>query len=418
MHSLVLLAAVSAAFGVPLDEPKKFTDYRLISAEAITAECFRAAEELEGRGIVDLWSHGAPEKGTILFSVAPENYDEVKSTFARFGTKLNILERDLQKLIEKDQIGSTYSAYASDRPFSFNQFETYEQIVASLNYYNKSNLLPVINVFSIGQTVEKREIYGVRISNSTANKSVIFIECGIHAREWASTSTCLFIIDRLIRFPKVHKALLDKYEFHIVPSSNPDGYVYTHTSNRLWRKNRSRQARGCFGVDLNRNFRAGPHCGVGTSQDSCSDIFCGTAPFSEPETAALERYISKLHSRIDYYVSLHSFGLMWMFPYSHTHDKCPDHADLLRRAKIGVDHIANNFGSKYVYGPIATTIYDVTGSSIDWAYMTQNITKSFVLELQPGLDFQWGGRGFLLDKSRIIPTGLETLGGLKAMWLS
>lgn len=94
-----------------------------------------------------------------------------------------------------------------------------------------------------------------------------------------------------------------------------------------------------MGVDLNRNFKAGPHCGVGTSTDSCSDIFCGPAPFSEPETAALEDYITKFRTRIDYYVSLHAFGLMWMFPYSYTRQRCADHADLLRRAKIGVDAI-------------------------------------------------------------------------------
>lgn len=120
---------------------------------------------------------------------------------------------------------------------------------------------------------------------------------------------------------------------------NPDGYVFTHTHNRLWRKNRSRQNRNCYGVDLNRNFEAGPHGGVGSSSDPCSDTYCGPAPFSEPETAALDAYMTQIGSRVEYYVSLHTFGLMWMFPYSHTTRKSADHAELLARAKIGVDAI-------------------------------------------------------------------------------
>lgn len=42
---------------------------------------------------------------------------------------------------------------------------------------------------------------------------------------------------------------------YIVPVLNPDGYVHTHTKDRMWRKNRARQDGEKVGVDLNRNFR-------------------------------------------------------------------------------------------------------------------------------------------------------------------
>ena len=32
---------------------------------------------------------------------------------------------------------------------------------------------------------------------------------------------------------------MNNIEFVVVPSLNPDGYEYTHTANRLWRKNRA-----------------------------------------------------------------------------------------------------------------------------------------------------------------------------------
>lgn len=47
--------------------------------------------------------------------------------------------------------------------------------------------------------------------------------------------------------------VLAKYDFYILPIFNPDGYEYTHTENRMWRKTRSPGKR-CVGADPNRNW--------------------------------------------------------------------------------------------------------------------------------------------------------------------
>ena len=79
-------------------------------------------------------------------------------------------------------------------------------------------------------------------------------------------------------------------------------YEYTHTTNRLWRKNRagSKDVLGmllplCAGVDLNRNF--GYQWG-GVSLDPrrgtsllCLETYMGTKPFSEAESNAIRRFI-------------------------------------------------------------------------------------------------------------------------------
>lgn len=38
--------------------------------------------------------------------------------------------------------------------------------------------------------------------------------------------------------PKIQE-LVEKFDWYIVPILNPDGYLYTWGSNRLWRKNRA-----------------------------------------------------------------------------------------------------------------------------------------------------------------------------------
>lgn len=49
------------------------------------------------------------------------------------------------------------------------------------------------------------------------------------------------------------KKILDNFNFYIIPALNADGYAYTWSNYRLWRKNRNpNSGRGYYGVDLNR----------------------------------------------------------------------------------------------------------------------------------------------------------------------
>lgn len=52
--------------------------------------------------------------------------------------------------------------------------------------------------------------------------------------------------------------LRDAFDWYIQPSVNPDGYEYTWTTNRMWRKTRKpNQDSECIGTDGNRNFEIG-----------------------------------------------------------------------------------------------------------------------------------------------------------------
>ena len=93
-----------------------------------------------------------------------------------------------------------------------------------------------------------------------------------------------------------------------MPMLNPDGYEYSRTTDRLWRKNRRQPPNeGCFGVDLNRNFDV-IGFGVGASNESCSDNYLGPFPGSEPEVRAAAGVVLRFKQHIRVSLSLHSFG--------------------------------------------------------------------------------------------------------------
>ena len=77
--------------------------------------------------------------------------------------------------------------------------------------------------------------------------------------------------------------LLTSIDFYIVPMFNPDGYEYTQTNDRLWRKTRSgphcKQGlfgkKCCMGVDPNRNwdFHWNGQCITATRKQSITFLF-------------------------------------------------------------------------------------------------------------------------------------------------
>jgi murein tripeptide amidase MpaA len=72
-----------------------------------------------------------------------------------------------------------------------------------------------------------------------------------------------------------YTSLLYDIDIYVVPNVNPDGYEYSRTSDRMWRKNRSGPRKGCYGVDLNRNF-AFKWGYSGVSRDPCRLVFLYT----------------------------------------------------------------------------------------------------------------------------------------------
>ncbi|CAO2613617.1 Carboxypeptidase B [Lemmus lemmus] len=197
--------------------------------------------------------------------------------------------------------------------------------------------------------------------------------------------------------------LLDELDFYVLPVVNIDGYVYTWTKSRMWRKTRSTKAgSSCVGVDPNRNFNAG-WCAVGASRSPCSDTYCGAAPESEKETKALANFIRQNLSSIKAYLTIHSYSQMMLYPYSYDYKLPANNEELLKVARIATNVLSTRYETRYTYGPIASIMYPTSGSSLDWAY-NAGIKHTFAFELRDKGKF-----GFLLPESQIKPTCKETM---------
>jgi len=266
---------------------------------------------------------------------------------------------------------------------------------------------------SVGQSYSGDNIYALKLGEDPQNpKHTFVVQCGIHAREWISPSTCFWIIDQLLNKDPDGGKLLDDWEWLFIPVLNIDGYDYTHTQNRLWRKNRQPNiGSSCIGTDLNRNYAYG-WSGPGASGNPCSDTYYGSRPFSGPETQVIQTVLQKYvtEGRLESYFDIHSYGGLWMSPWGYSCSDIPiDYPVMDAVMKAAVDAVRTENGNSYAYGPICRTIYQASGGSTDYSYGDGGAIHSYALEAY--------GSSFTPAPSQIPLIGQEIYLGLKATCL-
>lgn len=269
-----------------------------------------------------------------------------------------------------------------------------------------------LTIIEAGKSYENVTIKGIKLSRKNNNTGV-FIEGGIHAREWISPATATFLLNQLLTStrPEV-KNLADNFDWYFFPVINPDGYKFTFSSDRMWRK--TRQPVGiCRGTDLNRNWAV--HWNeTGSSPDPCAYDYAGTKAFSEPEAAGVAKYVEEnsRKGRIQTYLSLHSYSQLLMFPHGSIKDKAPNYDDLKAIGTKAIEALKKYNGTEYATGSVYETIYPSAGSSHDWVYSKLNIPVSFTFELRGPTN---STDMFILPAEQIEPVGFETLEAVIAL---
>lgn len=109
-------------------------------------------------------------------------------------------------------------------------------------------------IHEIGRSYEGKPIKLLKISNGNPGNKAIWVDGGIHAREWITPATVTFIMNHFVSNFESESNAVQNIDWYFSPVLNPDGYEYSHTRDRLWRKNRRGGYGSCAGVDLNRNF--------------------------------------------------------------------------------------------------------------------------------------------------------------------
>uniref|UniRef100_A0AC35EX15 Peptidase M14 carboxypeptidase A domain-containing protein n=1 Tax=Panagrolaimus sp. PS1159 TaxID=55785 RepID=A0AC35EX15_9BILA len=309
--------------------------------------------------------------------------------------------------VETDKLSKSKTFKNGDDPSKIN-LETYHNLTEINAYINAAakKYNSIASIFNIGKSFQKRDILGIKIGNpKNGEKKAVLLHSLIHSREWITGATTIKLIYELLETVK-YAAILDIVDFYIIPVFNVDGYEYTWTTDRMWRKSLSGPYNeGAIGVDLNRNFDWNWNDSVNQNSAPSDDTFSGLKAFSEIEDQNLKNFVEKIQPFS--YWDFHSCSGDFFFPDGiHT---LPIYKKYLKAGKIFVDAAAEIGDTGYQYCEPDTCIYNVTGDTMDYFFFKQNVTFSFATEIGPCTD------GFEVPESKIQNLTDEFLAGFFAV---
>eukprot|EP00929_Paragymnodinium_shiwhaense_P076911 TRINITY_DN39594_c0_g1_i1.p1 TRINITY_DN39594_c0_g1~~TRINITY_DN39594_c0_g1_i1.p1 ORF type:complete len:419 (-),score=83.43 TRINITY_DN39594_c0_g1_i1:199-1455(-) len=298
----------------------------------------------------------------------------------------------------------------------------------------------LVQLETIGTSSQGRPLRLLEITanSETAGKPVIFLQGGIHAREWIAITTVLHIATTLLQKSDATPVseLLHRYVFAILAPLNPDGYVHTWESNRMWRKTMSQRSDpkcpNNVGVDANRNWdfawgKTKDKQYLARLHDPCGEVYIGPEPFSEPELAAVAEYLrghqmaSKAESGagakkaspcsgnvaafLDYHADVQMLLPPFAFKAQLPSGKDGEYIEGL--CKVMVNAMKKTTGHEFKYG--ADLLSPDPGTGPDWAYGALGIRAAMTIELEsPGF-------GFCVPKQEIGRIGDEQFHAVLAM---
>ncbi|OHB81843.1 MAG: hypothetical protein A2Z38_12005, partial [Planctomycetes bacterium RBG_19FT_COMBO_48_8] len=320
---------------------------------------------------LDIWEYR--EGGLIIRVTNDERKQIIKSGFV-----IETITEDVYEYTEKirqEQI-SMFAEPASAK------YHSYDEVITELIALEDSG---VAKTYIIGSTHEGRDIWAIKISDNPSEDEdepgALFMGCQ-HAREWIAIEVPLYIAQYLADNYDIDadvKWLVDNCEIWIVPIVNPDGYEFSRTSDRMWRKNRRDNGDGTFGVDLNRNwsYMWGRQ---GLSGTTNSIEYRGPSAFSEPETQTIRDLVQAHDFR--FLLDYHSWGQITYSPWGYTFDPCPDDIPMSTMKFTIRNLIKETSGAIYIDWFDWPGAYVTSGDSCDWGYGERGI-YSFGIELGP-----------------------------------
>jgi carboxypeptidase A4 len=361
----------------------------------------------------DVWSERVMPGGSMDMRMTLEQL----GALAASGLRYTVMIQDVQALIDAE-IAQVQAARQMDDPGWYTTYHTYDEIRAYVQTLAAAypELASYVN---LGNSIQGRELFALKVTgpgSQAGRPAAVFNGCQ-HAREWITPPTVVYIGEQLLtRYASdAHtRFIVDNSVTYLIPIVNPDGYVYTWTNNRLWRKNRRTPPNGstCFGVDTNRNwgYQWG---GEGASTNPCNDTYRGASAMSEPEVQRLRDFaIARPEIRV--HLDFHSYSQLVMSPWGYTGTLPPDAAFFQSMDEQMAAAILGVHGKVYEPGPIYTTIYPASGTSVDWFYGARGI-KSFTIE-----ERDTGQFGFLLPADQITPTAEENFAAIMVLldWMT
>ena len=169
--------------------------FRTNSSSGLTA----ASSSTSSSCHLDWWSELSLPLVTVSIAVEPACLDEVFSLLRDAGLQVRVTIPDLSLVIRQERNYRFLSQlYREPNDWNPEVYHNLEEIQGRISWL-VGHYPELLSTRQLATTHEGRRIEAVVVREpGPLTKPVIWIDCGIHAREWVSPPTCLHFLEQLV----------------------------------------------------------------------------------------------------------------------------------------------------------------------------------------------------------------------------
>ena len=366
-----------------LDSVLSYSGYQVLRVSVDNERHAAQLDKLQRNGDYDFWSNFIVIGKHVDVMASPQRLPSLHQWLSDNGMTWSVMVADVESLIQLEKIpaGNSSSKTDSRHSMDWTSYHPIEEIYGWFDYLETT--YDFCQTESIGQTYEGEQMIVMKVcKGGCGNKPIMWIDSGIHAREWIAPAVGTWMLNELVENDAAHPELTEKLDWYFLPSHNPDGYHRSQTVDRMWRKTTTQyDGNACMGTDANRNWDY-HWADAGASSDSCSQTYQGPEAFSEVEARNVRDYVMAHKDQIKFYQTLHSYSQLVLFPWGYTSDPAPGYDAMLDLGTRGNEALFAVHNKYYEVGCIPCVLYTASGTSLDWALGVAGIPYVYSIELR------------------------------------
>ena len=171
------------------------------------------------------WNEQSMTRGYVDILVRPDNVDTVTERLKSNNLTYRVLIDNVQELFNITKMSSLFRSPLNQEGhrMTWDKFHGNEDINNYLEFLAR-NRSDIVSLENIGYSYEGRRMKVLKVCKGGCGlKPAMWIDGGIHAREWISPATVTFLIRKLLGSHDTE--LIDKLDWYFLPVLNPDGKI-------------------------------------------------------------------------------------------------------------------------------------------------------------------------------------------------
>lgn len=237
--SVFILVIFCLAFTASKNLSNRYDDFKVFRVTIADDAAANVINSLED-DYVDVWAEPRVGRHSDIM-VSPIDASFVEEKLKANNMDYSVMVENVQALMDAELIPMEgVTKVSSGHPMDWTSYHPQEDMEAYMDYLVQT-YPDLVSTEVIGQSYEGRDMRILKIckGGTCGQKPAMWIDGGIHSREWVAHATAMWIMKELVENGAQYPPeIVDQLDWYILPVLNPDGYEYSRTDNRMWRKSR------------------------------------------------------------------------------------------------------------------------------------------------------------------------------------